>query len=134
MQSEELSNGYETSGPAPATVGLTTQVTFYIGGNPLKYSLVSGPSTASISPKTGVLTYTPAATDVGTVNLTIEASNALGFVTQTIQFAVAPKPSLPTPTLQVTGMTATYNGQIQGVAAAASGAGGTPVAGTFEYA
>jgi hypothetical protein len=73
-----LSDGYEWSGPAPATVGLITEVTFYIGGNPLKYSLVSGPSTATISPKTGVLTYTPAATDVGAVNVTIEASNPLG--------------------------------------------------------
>jgi hypothetical protein len=131
----QLSSGYETSGPAPATVGLTTQVTLYVGGNPLTYSVVSSPSTLSIDPNSGVVTYTPAASDVGTVNATLEASNALGAVTQTIQFNVAANPNLTTPTLQLSGTTATYNGQYQHVTATAVGTDGvTPIAGTFEYA
>ncbi len=63
----QLSTGYETLGPAPATVGLTTQVTLYVAGTPLTYSKVSGPSTLSIDSKTGVITYTPAQGDVGLV-------------------------------------------------------------------
>jgi hypothetical protein len=131
----QLSSGYETSGPAPTTVGLTAEVTLYLGGNPLTYSVVSGPSTLSIDPKSGVVAYTPAAGDVGAVSATLEASNSLGSVTQTIRFAVAAYPNFPKPTLQVSGTTATYNGHIQQVTAMAVGTDGvTPVGGTFQYA
>jgi hypothetical protein len=131
----QLSTGYETLGPAPATVGLTTQVTLYVGGNPLTYSKVSGPSTLSINSKTGVITYTPAAGDVGLASATLKASSALGSVTQTIQFSVAANSNLPKPKLQLSGLTATYNGQFQTVTVAAVGTDGvTPVAGTFSFA
>jgi hypothetical protein len=131
----KLSSGYEATGPASATVGLTTQLTFYVAGNPLTYSIVSGPSTVSINPTTGVMTYKPAASDVGTVNVTYQASNALGSVTQTIQFNVAAASTLTRPTLTVTGLTATYNGQAQLASATAYGTDGvTAVSGTYEIA
>jgi hypothetical protein len=130
-----LSSGSETTGPAPATVGLTTQVTFYVGGNPLTYAIVSGPPTVSIDPHTGVMTYKPASKDGSTVSVTYQASNALGSVEQTIQFAVSPQPHLPAPTLKLSGTTATYDGQSHGITATAVAKDGvTPVSGTFEYA
>src|SRR5438105_48107 len=82
-----LSSGaewYIPWGPVHVTAGLTTEVTPYVGGNPLRFSVLSGPSTASIDPNTGVLMYTPNASEVGPVSITIDASNALGDVTQTI--------------------------------------------------
>jgi hypothetical protein len=111
-------------------------LTFYVAGNPLTYSIVSGPSTVSINPTSGIMTYAPAASDVGTVNVTYQAANALGSVTQTIQFNVAAaNPSLTKPTLTVTGLTATYNGTSQVVSATAYGSDGvTPVSGTYEIA
>jgi hypothetical protein len=131
----QATSGYESSGPAPATVGLATQITLYGSGNPLTYSVVSGPSTLAIDPKTGVVTYTPAAGDVGTVNATFQASNSLGSATATFQFNVAANSTLPTPTLKVSGTTATYNGQSQQVTATAVGSDGvTPVSGTYQIA
>jgi hypothetical protein len=131
----KLSSGYEATGPASATVGLTTQLTFYVAGNPLTYSIISGPSTVSINPTSGVMTFKPAASDVGTVNVTYQASNALGSVSQTIQFNVAAASTLTKPTLSVTGLTATYNGQLQFASATAYGTDGvTPVSGTYEIA
>jgi hypothetical protein len=131
----QLSTGYATLGPAPATVGLTTQVTLYVAGDPLTYSKVSGPSTLSIDSNTGVITYTPTAGDVGLVSATLKVSNSLGSVTQTIQFSVAANSNLPKPKLEVSGLTATYNGQSQGVTAVAVGTDGvTPVAGTYSFA
>jgi hypothetical protein len=90
-----------------ATVGLTTQLSFCVVGNPLTHSIVSGTSTVSINPTSGIMTYKPAAGDVGTVNVTYEASNALGSVTQTIQVNVAAASTLTKPTLTVTGLTTT---------------------------
>ncbi len=56
-------------------------------------------------------------------------------MTQTIQFNVAANSNLPKPKLQISGLTATYNGQSQGVTAVAVGTDGvTPVAGTFSFA
>jgi hypothetical protein len=132
----QLSSGYEASGPVNATVGLTTELTFYVGGNPLTYSIVSGPSTASIDPKLGIMKYKPAATEVGTVNVEYQASNALGSVTQTISFDVAAaNSSLAKPTLKLSGLTATYNGQLQSVSATAYAKDGvTPVSGSYEFA
>jgi hypothetical protein len=131
----KLSSGYETLGPAPATVGLITQVTLYMVGNPLTYSKVSGPSTLSINSKTGVVTYTPASGDVGTVSATLKASNSLGSVTQTIQFDVTANSNLPAPKLLVSGTTATYNGQGQYITVTPVGSDGvTPVSGTYQLA
>jgi hypothetical protein len=135
----QLSSGaewYIPSGPVNVTAGLTTQVTPYVGGNPLTFSVLSGPSTVSIDPNSGVVTYTPGPSEVGPVSITLEASNSLGAVTQTIPFnVVAADPTLATPTLSVTGTAATYNGQYQQVSATAFGTDGvTPVSGTYEIA
>jgi hypothetical protein len=133
----QLSSGaeyYLPWGPINATAGLTTEVTPYIGGTPLTFSVASGPSTASIDPNTGVLMYTPDPSEIGIVSITIQASNDLGAATQTIPFNVTvPDPTLATPTLSVDGATTTYNGQYQQMTATAVGIDGvTPVAGTYE--
>jgi hypothetical protein len=131
----QSTSGYESSGPVAATVGLTTQITLLGSGNPLTYSVVSGPSTLSTDPNTGVVTYTPTAGDVGTVSATFEVSNALGSSTATFQFTVSANSTLPTPTLNISGTTATYNGQGHYFTGTAVGSDGvTPVAGTFAFA
>jgi hypothetical protein len=120
-------------GSIHATAGLTIQVKPGASGTPLTFSITSGPSTASIDPNTGLLTYTPDPSEVGPVNITIEASNDLGSATQTIPFNVAAAdPTLAKPTLTVSGTTATYTGQSQSVTATAYGTDGvTPVSGTY---
>jgi hypothetical protein len=133
----QLSSGaeyYLPWGPINATAGLTTEVTPYIAGAPLTFSVSSGPSTASIDPNTGVLMYTPDPNEAGPVSITIQASNDLGSATQTIPFnVVAADATLATPTLSVNGATTIYNGQYQQMTATAVGTDGvTPVAGTYE--
>ncbi len=135
----QLSSGaeyYLPNGPITATAGLTTQVTPFIAGSPLTFSILSGPSTASVDPNTGLLTYTPDPSESGPVSITIDASNALGDVTDTIPFnVVAPNPTLATPTLSLNTTSATYNGQYQLTTATALGTDGvTPVNGTYEIA
>jgi hypothetical protein len=132
----QSSNGYESYGPVAAPAGLTTQITLYASGNPLTFSVLSGPKTVSIDPKLGLVSYTPAESEVGLVNITFEASNTLGSATQTIQFNVsAANPSLATPKLTLSGTTATYNGQGPQVSATAVGTDGvTPVSGSFAFA
>jgi hypothetical protein len=135
----QLSSGteyYLPWGPIDAMAGLTTEVTPYIAGSPLTFSVSSGPSTASIDPNTGVLMYTPDPSEVGPVSITIEVSNDLGAVTETIPFnVVAADPTLATPTLSVNGTPSTSNGQYQQLTATAVGTDGvTPVAGTYEIA
>jgi hypothetical protein len=131
----ELSNGTLTTGPVSATAGLTTQVDILMAGNPLTFSVVSGPPTVSINATTGLLTYKPAASEVGTVNVTLQASNTLGSVTQTIQFTIAANSNLPRPKLALTATSTTFNFQDQQATATAVGTDGvTPVSGTFAYA
>jgi hypothetical protein len=134
-----LSSGaeyYLPNGPINATAGLTTQVTPLLAGSPLTFSIASGPSTASVDPNTGLLTYTPDPSEVGPVSITIDASNALGDATQTIPFnVVAADPTLATPTLSLDHTSATYNGSYQLTTATAVGTDGvTPVNGTYEIA
>jgi hypothetical protein len=132
----QLSNGYESYGSVSATAGMTTQIKLYGGGNPLTFSVLSGPKTVSIDPKLGVVSYTPAKSEVGTVNITFQASNPLGSATQTIQFnVIAANSSLATPKLTLTRTTATYNGQAPQVSATSVGTDGvTPVSGSFAFA
>ena len=131
----QLSNGTLSTGPVNATAGLTTQVVILAAGNPLTFSVVSGPSTVSIKATTGVVTYTPAASEVGTVHVTLEASNSLGSVRQTIQFTVAANPGRPRPKLALTATSTTFNFQDQQATATALGTDGvTPVNGTFTFA
>ena len=131
-----LSSGALWSGTVNATAGLTTQLSLLVAGNPLKFSVASGPSSVSIDPKSGVVTFKPAASEVGGVNVTFKASNPLGAITQTIAFnVVAPAPNLATPTLRLSATTSTYTGQYQPVSASAVGKDGvTAVGGTFAIA
>jgi hypothetical protein len=73
---------------------------------------------------------------VGTVNITIEASNDLGSATKTIPFNVAAYDSTKAvPTLNLSATEVTYNGQSQKVTATAVGTDGvTAVSGTYEIA
>jgi hypothetical protein len=131
----ELSDGALATGPITATAGLTTQIDILAAGNPLKFSVVSGPTTVSINATTGLLTFTPAASEVGAVNVKVQASNALGTVAQTVQFTVAANSSLPRPKLALTASSTTFNFQDQQATATAVGTDGvTPVNGTFAYA
>jgi hypothetical protein len=131
-----LSSGALWSGPVPATNGMSVQIVLLGGGNPLNYSVASGPKTVSITAHTGVVTYTPGPTESGTVNVTFQASNALGSATQTVQFNVtAPNPSLATPKVTITGTKAVFNGSAQSVSVSAVGTDGvTPVSGSFALA
>jgi len=134
-----LSNGtywpISTYGPVNATADLTTQVTVASSGNPLTFSILAGPPTASIDPNLGVITYTPGPSEVGAASITIEASNALGNATVTIPFNVAAYPALATPTVTLNSSSTTYNGQSQSASATAVGSDGvTPVSGTFAFA
>jgi hypothetical protein len=130
-----LSNGTLSNGPVSSMLGLTTQITLLESGNPLTYSKVSGASNLTINAKTGVVTFTPNSKEVGTVNVTFEASNSLGNVTQSVQFDVAAYPALAKPTLKLTVTSATYNGQQQYAWATAVGSDGkTPVLGSFAFA
>jgi hypothetical protein len=131
-----LSDGAPSNGPVGVTAGITDQVTPLMFGNPVTFSVVSGPSNAIVNPKDGVVTFTPSARQVGVVNVTIEASDPLGSVTQTIQFdVVAAIPGLLKPTIKLASHSAPYNGMIQGVSATAYEADGvTPVAGAIQVA
>lgn len=130
-----LSVGAVWSGPVAATAGMTTQVNLLINGNPLTYSVVSGPSTASINAKSGVVTFTPTASEVGTVAVTFKAANSLGAITQTIQFNVAAHPNLPSPTIKLSSTSATFNGSYQQIAATAYAKDGvTRVNGAYAVA
>jgi hypothetical protein len=133
----QLSNGtywpISTYGPVNATAGLTTEVTVAGSGNPLTFSILAGPPTASIDQ--GVIKYTPGSSEVGAASITIEASNALGTATQTIPFNVAAYPALATPTVTLNSSSTTFNGQSQSASATAFGSDGvTPVSGTFAFA
>ena len=131
-----LSSGALFSGTVNATAGLTTQLSLLVSGNPLTFSVLSGPPTVSIDPHSGVVTYTPATSEAGPVSITFEASNPLGAVTQTIQFNVTTQnPNLATPTLRLYSTSSVYNGQYQQVSATAVGTDGvTPVAGSYTVA
>lgn len=131
-----LPSGAVYSSPLNVTAGLTTQITLLAGGNPLMYSVQSGPPTVSVDPNTGVVTYTPGLSEVGTVTAAFKIFNALGSVTQSVQFNVAaPHPNQIKPTLALAGTSLSYTGLRQGVSATAVGADGvTPVAGSFTFA
>jgi hypothetical protein len=131
-----LSNGYESSGPVTVTARLTTQITLLAGGNPRNYSVVTGPASVSINPKSGVVTFQPTLSEVGTVNIKFRVANPLGSATETITFDVtAPNPNQAVPKVTLSGLSSTYNGQPAYVSATAVGTDGvTPVSGSFAFA
>jgi hypothetical protein len=124
-----LSNGALWSGPVSVTEQTTVQITLLGVGNPLNYSVLSGPYTVSIDPGSGVVTYTPAASEVGQVNITFELSNPLGSATQTVTFNV-----LPPATIIFNDGPFTFNGYPFYATATAVGSDGvTPVSGSFTF-
>jgi hypothetical protein len=85
-----LPSGALFSGPIAATVGQTVQIQLLGSGNPpVIYSSLNGPKTLSVDPTTGIVTFTPDASDVGTLIVTFQAQNVLGAVTQTLEFDVS---------------------------------------------
>ncbi len=123
-----LSNGALWSGPVNVTENQTVQITLLGVGNPLNYTVLSGPTTVSIA-NTGVVTYTPAASEIGQVNITFEAYNPVGTATQTVTFNV-----LPAPTIIFHDGPFTFNGYAFYATATAVGSDGvTPVSGTFTF-
>lgn len=124
-----LTSGAVFSGPINVTVGQSVRIDSLVSGNPLTFTETSG--VPGVSFVGNAITYTPRAQDVGTQNITITASNALGSVAQTFQYIVQPGPVGITPTIKFTNTTQTFNGGPLGVAVAVYKADGvTPVAGT----
>ena len=84
------SGGAVFSGPINVAVGQTVQITLLGSGNPaVVYSALNGPSTLSVDPTTGVVTYTPDASEVGLIDVTFQAEDVLGTAVQTFQFNVS---------------------------------------------
>jgi Kelch motif/Fibronectin type III domain/Putative Ig domain len=123
-----LSIGAVWSSPAPAVYGQSVQITLLGSGNPAPiYSIVSGPSTLSVDPHSGVVTYVPSGTDFGIVNFTAQVSNAVGTsAPQNFSFDVK-----WAPTITVTGGTYPLDGYPHPATATATGVDGLPVAGTM---
>jgi len=116
--------------PVPVTAGQSVQITLLATGNEApKFSVVSGPTSVSVDPITGVATFTSAASEVGLVSVTFQATNSVGTATETVYFNV-----IHTPTITVNGGTFTYDGTSHAAAAGAFAVDGvTPVSGTFAY-
>jgi hypothetical protein len=94
------------------------------------YSLVSGPSSITVNPTSGLVTYTPAPAEIGQQIVTFAASNAAG--TSTLQFVFDVLALQPTVTVDSAAVS--YNDNPQGVTATAIGTDGlTPVAGSFAF-
>ncbi len=89
----------------------------------------------SIDPVTSVITYTPAAGEVGLVTMTFQASNVAGSATQTVQFQVAPAGASPTITWPAPADVpfGTWINDTQLDAVAKDPGTGLPVAGTYNY-
>ena len=117
----------------PLNVGQTGQVYLVQEfANPAPtFSLVSGPSTMSVDPTTGLVTYTPSVADIGNVIPTFAATNPAGTSTlSSFVFVVSANP----PTVTIKDGPFTYNGNPQAASATAIGVDGvTPVSGSFAF-
>ncbi len=117
--------------PVNVEVGQTAQITLQGYGNePPTYSVVSGPSSVSIDPNTGVISISPMATDATDFTAIFEATNSLG--------SVVSKPLavhvLALPTVVVPPSMFTFDGQTHDATAVAYGSDGvTPIAGSFRF-
>jgi hypothetical protein len=129
-----LTSGAVSSSPVDVVAGTMAQVKLLAAGNPLNYSVTGGTSNATVD-STGVVTYAPSASEVGSVTISFQASNALGSVSTSVPFnVIAPTPGLLTPTIIFTGTSFTYNGSGQTPSAIAVGSDGvTPVSGSFTF-
>ena len=115
---------------ASVEAGQTLQVTLLGYGNlPPTYTMVSGPSDMSVDPTTGVVAFTPNASQIGYVSATFTATNSVGSSTATFSFHV-----LAVPTVVVNSSSITFDGYAHSTTAVAYGADGvTPLAGGFSY-
>jgi autotransporter-associated beta strand protein len=113
-------------------VGQTANVTMQFYGNePPTITMLSGPPTMSINPSTGVITYTPAASEygLGPVTATFQAVNSTGTATASFTFNIIARP-----TLVVSGGTFTFDGNTHAATAVAYGVDGvTPVPGAYYF-
>ncbi|HUO08425.1 MAG TPA: MBG domain-containing protein [Phycisphaerae bacterium] len=111
-------------------VGQSLSVTLLGYGNePPTYAMTSGPSTMSVNPTTGVVTYTPDASEAGYNSATFVATNSVGSSMATFQFHV-----LSAPAVVVTGGLFTFDGNTHSASAVAYATDGiTPLAGTFSF-
>jgi autotransporter-associated beta strand protein len=77
-----------TSNSTDAIVGQPLSVQF--SSNQFSYSIVSGPSAALINASTGLLTWTPTLSDLGTANVVVAAvnNNGWGTINATMSFPV----------------------------------------------
>jgi hypothetical protein len=57
---------------------------------PVTYSVLSPPSGMTVNPSTGVVSWTPTASDLGTVSVTFQASNAFGASSLVLPIYVTP--------------------------------------------
>ncbi len=96
-----MSPAFTTTPPSSSLTvsdGSTFTYSAAASGNPLaNYSLVSGPAGATIDPVNGALSWVSPASLLGSVPVTIKASNLLGSVTQSFTLNVVDKtaPTLP---------------------------------------
>jgi N-acetylneuraminic acid mutarotase len=76
-------------------VGQTSQFTLTSYGNERpQYSVLNAPPTMSVDPITGVVTYTPAASEQGLVNVTFQATNSVGTSSLPFSFQVQGPPAI----------------------------------------
>ncbi len=63
--------------------------------SPPTYSLVNPPSGMTLDPNTGILTWTPTASNVGTTNVTFQATNQFGSTSLTVPITVTADVPIP---------------------------------------
>jgi hypothetical protein len=84
----------------PAVQGVLSQAQIAAWGNQKPtFSLVSGPSTMSVDPVTGIVSWTPGTSDLGTIYATVQATNSVGSFTAVITYNVTTNPNAPVLTL-----------------------------------
>jgi hypothetical protein len=76
-------------------VGQTAQFTLTSYGNERpQYSVINAPPTMTLDPITGIVTYTPAASEQGLVTVTFQATNSVGTSTLPFSFQVQGPPAV----------------------------------------
>jgi hypothetical protein len=124
-----VGGGYQDYPSIQAGHTLTASIVAY--GNPYPtFAMLSGPSTMSIDPTTGVITYSPSISDFGDYTATFTATNLLNSVTVSYTFHV-----LGIPTVVVLGGGSfPFDGNTHGATAVAYGSDpNTPLNGTFSF-
>jgi len=86
-----VKNGFDITGGTHPQYALSgTPFSFQFTGtsntSPTTYALVSGPSTMTIDPNTGIGTWAPGAADAGSTTVTLSATNSAGTSLLTVNF------------------------------------------------